>query len=548
MTSDTEKRIAALERIRSSLQRSAGEEGVPAPELLLARAIDLSRAAFPGEAMKEQIAGIEERRNVAETVQLIDEAIDSLRSDSFYELMQPDGAKQLQDYVAVALIQNKWIKLSIVGLFLLYAGAAALYLSSAGDIFGRAQFVARIAEKADQSVRQVEVLAAGIEKNIKAAEVRYDGIQERTDRIELDVSQIEATLSSRRMEFEGKVTTAEQSVSDAAAAVQARIGEAPAKADALAREAFSNAEGLAKERLAKMAISIEGLEGRIGSIDEDITALNDKVRKQVDGFNTAEEQLNRRIEASKQYFMAIPGRIDALFTGRDAGIDRGIGLLLASLEKKHDASLAGEVDLLVRRLEERSNQDEKIVEQKSKTAQARLDSLDESITGLEGRLTDQTNRAIDAISEWRGNTDTRFASIDSRLAELERAAGTLEQRRREDEAKYGAIRVFADQVRSIESRLDASDERIEAVNGKIKPAEDLLTALSDRSGSVAQLLGEAMAVGNEKIAAELWMVIKTNYAIFGLTVAVSVALAWLSILTVTGKRRRNPPQKKPKPA
>ena len=48
---------------------------------------------------------------------------------------------------------------------------------------------------------------------------------------------------------------------------------------------------------------------------------------------------------------------------------------------------------------------------------------------------------------------------------------------------------------------------------------------------MALLLGEAMAVGNQEIADQLWQVVKTDYAIAALAFACVIYFLWLLTLS-----------------
>lgn len=125
MIANTEKLIGALEELKKTLTADITDGKSPS-DLTIARVVDLSRAGLPGDATNSVISRLQEKSNAQMALELTEAAIQSLETDASHALAQPESTPHLQSLVTHALFDSRWIKYSILGLIVAYAGAAAM--------------------------------------------------------------------------------------------------------------------------------------------------------------------------------------------------------------------------------------------------------------------------------------------------------------------------------------------------------------------------------------------------------------------------------------
>ncbi len=545
MTTDSGSILAELSHVREILQKSIDGQTKPSP-LTIARVVDLSRAALTGEATQSVIEGLAKAEQPAQAaIDVIDAAIRALKSDVVLNLTRPDFSAQLQSHLAMALLESKWVKFSLIGLVTAYAVAAALLILPIRDAFGSAGEAARLLQEAKaviaetgNKLAEAKQLVTDVSGRIDAVRNDFAQILERIVTAKQQIGNLESDLANRRRDLEMRLGGIETTVERSAADARARIGEMPQQAYVQIQRAFADAEGLAVKRLGDIKISADRLEQQAVQLDKSVLVVDSKVASFATNLDQTINRLAQREQLASDTFARLPERIDALFAGRDQHVATQITAKLASLGEKYDAGITAAVAPLIDRLGRRTAEEEGKISSNAGALLARLNSLGDDLKEREKRISDRTDAAVTAIDDLRGNSKGRLDSLSVRIGELEGAANTLEQRRRQDEARYGSIAVFADRSRDIESRLDTSDDRLRALNKSAAPIEELIAALNDRAGPVAQLLAQAMAATNAAIADQIWLMTRPNRTtLLVLSGFAIVTFLWLVGLTFFRRRR-----------
>jgi hypothetical protein len=346
MIVNVEQTIVALKELEKALHDDIVENRTPS-DLTLARVVDLSRVALPGDTTYAVIGRVSESGDALAAHDLTKAAIQSLMTGAVHALAQPESAPHLQSLVTQAVFNSRWIRYSILGLIVAYAVAVALLVTPIREVFGDAGKVAealvqvkQTAAKTEEQLESATRIVKDVSLRIDVARSEYGKVEERIGAIRRDVESIDNDIKSRKARFERDVSAVIATVRDEAKIARAQIAEVPARADARTQEAFAEAEKLARERMGVIRVSVEGHQAQNGLLGKSITALGESITAHTETLEMAVAKLKMQEEAAAGAFDAVPGRVEALFEGRDKEIDTRMVGLLAGFERRGGEALS----------------------------------------------------------------------------------------------------------------------------------------------------------------------------------------------------------------
>lgn len=503
--------LQSIERLKYELKSDGRNTSWP---LLIAEAKDVMEASISGTNMREaylseldsflwESDGEFDRNKL---IKLLEAAEDEARSQAERELAAPDNSQHLQDAVFMALFKSKPFKRSLAGIVFLYLlGAAALL----GTSFRVLSLSVDVANAREEIMKNVEDAKKHVKDSKDAVENGKSELQQTLGKIRSFDEQVEAKLrefDAAAEDFSAKMTLRFD-------ATISTIEGKPAEADAKIEQAFLEASSIAGNRIKEIERDTADLKNRYDEFGRAADLHDQQIAGMDETIQNKRIELDRVLKTAGELADSLPGRMDALLEDKKPEIDAKIALFLEDETNRQTSEFITELEALRNEFVD--------------IRDAQIAALGRDIAARElvlDNIKDRSESLRDELGSRTADVRARLSDAQARNLDIEVAVEALDRRRAEVEAILTG-------AEGVAGRLTTSEDRLAALLAGIEPAKAFVQTLNDRSGTVAELLADAMVTSNTEIADAIWLKLSSDYVHLALAVLVIILLAWLVAMT-----------------